>query len=407
MKVVEAVEAYTKNSTNLTELLTLVRNFDFPSLKTIVESLLAIVTAQNDHLAKWAESSASMAWSTDTANIKAIMTEMFCAFKWQPFSTPSSSAHKPTLALTRIPANLGGNSTHHATISPVEPSQPEGEKAEMETEEKEHEVATVEKEPEHTPQDTKRPQPTEIVINITPPEQSIHELQPESQHTTPNPDRGKGIARDTDKSPQSLLKPQLKFAHMEKEEKMKKAGREARQMLISKPELIKVVNEVTSKAGVDPKDIHSSKGGQEFIKKQDAEIKVHNREHLEKLKKARELKKKRINQYRWTTTNRRKPETITVHNPFRFGDFGITEWDELNAIIPKKKNKVVVELMTSLSKKYDRPKAIPGEIGINPTLPALEQVQSPSSSRKRKAKELEPEVRIPRLECNRSLPKGV
>ncbi|GJT70769.1 retrovirus-related pol polyprotein from transposon TNT 1-94 [Tanacetum coccineum] len=62
-KVLEAAEAYIKNSTNLTELLTLVKNFYFPNLKSTVESLLAAVTAQNDHLAKWVESSALMAWS--------------------------------------------------------------------------------------------------------------------------------------------------------------------------------------------------------------------------------------------------------------------------------------------------------------------------------------------------------
>ncbi|GKE35279.1 hypothetical protein Tco_1454601, partial [Tanacetum coccineum] len=59
-KVLEAVEAYTKNSTNLTELLTLVKNFDFPGFKTTIEYLQAAVTAQNDHLAKWTESSASI-----------------------------------------------------------------------------------------------------------------------------------------------------------------------------------------------------------------------------------------------------------------------------------------------------------------------------------------------------------
>ncbi|GJY60600.1 hypothetical protein Tco_0461257 [Tanacetum coccineum] len=62
-KVLKVAEAYTKNSTNLTELLTLVKNFDFPGLKTTIDSLKADVTTQNDHLAKWAESSASMAWS--------------------------------------------------------------------------------------------------------------------------------------------------------------------------------------------------------------------------------------------------------------------------------------------------------------------------------------------------------
>ncbi|GJT09752.1 hypothetical protein Tco_0856794 [Tanacetum coccineum] len=45
--------------------------------------------------------------------------------------------------------------------------------------------------------------------------------------------------------------------------------------------------------------------------------------------------------------------------------------------------------------------------GIHPTLSAPKQVPSLSSGRKRKTQELEPEVRIPGLECNRSLPKGV
>ncbi|GKB67200.1 hypothetical protein Tco_0928612 [Tanacetum coccineum] len=63
--------------------------------------------------------------------------------------------------------------------------------------------------------------------------------------------------------------------------------------------------------------------------------------------------------------------------------------------------------MTSLSKKYDRLKVISIELGIHPTLSAPKQVPSLSSGRKRKTQELEPEVRIPGLECNRSLPKGV
>ncbi|GKB87578.1 hypothetical protein Tco_0959850 [Tanacetum coccineum] len=92
----------------------------------------------------------------------------------------------------------------------------------------------------------------------------------------------------------------------------------------------------------------SKKDGQEFMKIQDAEIKVHNREHSEKIKMSRELRKKRIEQYRWATSSRLKPETITnikihpntkllaikvykgtdkrnfdVHKPFKFGDFDV------------------------------------------------------------------------------------
>ncbi|GKB77152.1 hypothetical protein Tco_0944047 [Tanacetum coccineum] len=45
--------------------------------------------------------------------------------------------------------------------------------------------------------------------------------------------------------------------------------------------------------------------------------------------------------------------------------------------------------MISLGKKYERLKVIPGEIGINPSLPVPEQVPSLSSGRKNKAQELE------------------
>ncbi|GKE13581.1 hypothetical protein Tco_1417132, partial [Tanacetum coccineum] len=84
-KVLEATEAYTKNSTNLAELITLVKNFNFLGFKTTIES--------------------SGYYTTD---IKAIMTEMFYAFKGQSLSTPSSSVPEPTLAITGVPANVRG-----------------------------------------------------------------------------------------------------------------------------------------------------------------------------------------------------------------------------------------------------------------------------------------------------------
>ncbi|GJT74943.1 putative reverse transcriptase domain-containing protein [Tanacetum coccineum] len=62
-KVLEATEAYIKNSTTLTEQLTLMKTFDLSGLKSLTESLKVVVDAQNDHLAKWTKSSTSMAWS--------------------------------------------------------------------------------------------------------------------------------------------------------------------------------------------------------------------------------------------------------------------------------------------------------------------------------------------------------
>ncbi|GKB25140.1 hypothetical protein Tco_0864541 [Tanacetum coccineum] len=101
--------------------------------------------------------------------------------------------------------------------------------------------------------------------------------------------------------------------------------------------------------------------------------------------------------------------TFDVHNPFAFGDFGISELDELGEIIPKKKNVVVKDLMNSLSQRYERIKKILEELRIPSALPApiLEHASSKSSRRKRKHMELEPEIKISGLECNRTLIKNV
>ncbi|GJY72833.1 hypothetical protein Tco_0477264 [Tanacetum coccineum] len=100
-----------------------------------------------------------------------------------------------------------------------------------------------------------------------------------------------------------------------------------------------------------------------------------------------------------------------VHKPFAFGEFGIFELDELREIIPKKKNAVVQDLMNSLSRRYERIRKIPEELGIKSALPASapapKQASSKSSRKKRKHMELEPEIKIPRLECNRALPENV
>ncbi|GKB76168.1 hypothetical protein Tco_0943063 [Tanacetum coccineum] len=216
-KVLEAAKAYTKNSTNLTKLLTMVKTFDFPNLKSTIESLLNVVIAHNDHLAKWSKSSSSMARSdTDVLNVK--------------------------------------------------------------------------KEPEHETRDNKpipitvfrlttKPTPkVELTESSSQPtKQSIPKEQRETQYTTPKPDRGKGIARDTKESPPKLIKASTKVcpdpdtlvlvpyeihgkmcqlteeqirAHLDNEEKLGKASREAR---LSKPELIKIVHKVAKEARLDPK----------------------------------------------------------------------------------------------------------------------------------------------------------
>ncbi|GKA41672.1 hypothetical protein Tco_0734332 [Tanacetum coccineum] len=265
------------------------------------------------------------------------------------------------------------NLAHTATIS-----QTKGEKDDMITKELVSKTANVEKESEQEPQDTETipiiivkptvtPSEPEIIRSssrpqLTDPIVEVQVSQPESlSHTNPKHDRGKCIARDTDESPRKLVKASTEV----------------------------LVTEI----GVDLKALQSAKGGQNFLKKQDAEIKVLNRELLEKLTNEKELRKKRIDQYRWTTSSRRKPETITdIHIHLNTKPVEITVY--------KGNDKRTFHVY-----KPFRLRATPDELGIKPTLSTIRQVLSLTSGRKRKAQELEPKVHIPRLECNRILPE--
>ncbi|GJS07666.1 hypothetical protein Tco_0364462 [Tanacetum coccineum] len=318
----------------------------------------------------------------------------------------------PTLALTNFPANVEGeNATNTATEEPST----------------------------HTEGDTKDP-----------------------KMATPRIDKGKGIATESDKDPSkklmtasSIVHPdpdeQVKVEFMingkmvylteqeiqdywDKEEQIKKAKEQARLLAIFKPKVIKVVQEEAEKIRHDQKKITSCKARKKFKKAQDAEHQVLKGYHSKKVRKSLELKKHKYDRYMWTISSRLKPEPITdikihpktksvvitvykgtdgrnfdVHNPFIFGKFGISELDELREIIPKKKNVVVKDLMNSLSQRYERIRKILNELGIQSALPAPvpEQASSQTSRRKRKRMELEPKVKVPGLECNRSLPEGV
>ncbi|GJR88832.1 retrovirus-related pol polyprotein from transposon TNT 1-94 [Tanacetum coccineum] len=63
-------------------------------------------------------------------------------------------------------------------------------------------------------------------------------------------------------------------AYLDKDEKLRKDAKEARLLAISKPEVIKVVQEEAEKIGVDPKKIASVKAAEKFKKSQDAEYQV-------------------------------------------------------------------------------------------------------------------------------------
>ncbi|GJU11844.1 hypothetical protein Tco_1134240, partial [Tanacetum coccineum] len=323
----------------------------------------------------------------------------------------------PTLALTHIPTNVEGeNATTTATKEP--PSHTKGETRD----------ATMAI-PLSSIQPTHDQQITPVISH------------PESSQATPRIDKGKGITTESDKDPSKILvsastiiRPdpdepvRVEFMinrkivylteqeiqeYWDKEEKMKKAAEEAKLLAMSRPEVIKVVREEAKKLRIDPKEAISTKAGETFKKAQDAEHEVLKREHSKKVKRLTKLNRRRAEEYMWTMTNRIKPEPITdvrihpntkpivasvfrnndkrnfdVHQPFKFSDFGITELDELA--------------------RYERLKKILEELGIQSALPAPvpKQASSQTSGRKRKHMEVEPKVKVPGLECNRSLPKG-
>ncbi|GKC20215.1 hypothetical protein Tco_1022365 [Tanacetum coccineum] len=432
-KIDEAIETFAKISTNTTEVLSLVKGFDFSTLQSTMKDLQAHALKQREESYAWAKSSTKMAWNLgsrmtaieisqtafkgevsslrhDTSDIKSMMTEIYQAFKGQSSLAPSSSVTL-TLSLTNIRANVeGGNATNTATEEP--PSHTEGE-----TEDPKMAIPISSIQPTEVPQTQAQP-----ITTIT--------THPKSSQAAPRIDKGKWIATGSAEDPSKKLVPastivrpdpdeEVKVPYMingkmcyltdkemqgylDKEEKLRKAAEEARLLAVSKPE--------------------------------DAEHQVLKRKHSQKVKRLTKLNKKRAEQYMWTMTNRIKPGPITdvkihpntkpvvlsvyrnndkrnfdVHQPFKFTDFGITKLDELGPIIQKKKNSIVKDLMTSLSKRYERVKKIPEELGIQSALPVPvpEQASSQTSGRKRKHMELEPEVKVPGLECNRSLPEGV
>ncbi|GJU66693.1 hypothetical protein Tco_1252952 [Tanacetum coccineum] len=188
------------------------------------------------------------------------------------------------------------------------------------------------------------------------------------------------------------------------------------------------------KLGIHPKDAITAKAGEKFKKAQDAKHDVLKKKHTKKVRKSLKLRKHKYDNYMWTISSRLKPEKNTdikihpktkpvvitvyrgtdgrnfnVHNPFAFVDFGISKLDELREIIPRNKNTVVNDLINSLNRRYERIKKITKELGIPSALPAPipEQASSKSSRRKRKHMELEPEIKIPGLECNQALLENV
>ncbi|GJU11735.1 hypothetical protein Tco_1134131 [Tanacetum coccineum] len=212
----------------------------------------------------------------------------------------------------RVQQLWGENSAHTANKEP--PSLTEREKADTDTNE------AVKKEPAKEPEKEKaeeeparasRAITISTVIRITRPNRELEMIGSSSRvqltDTTlefliPQPtrtDEGKGIATDDTKEPTRKLMPASRKvhqdpdepirvpyeihgktyqlindeiqAHLDKEEKIKKAVEEAKLLPMSKPDLIKVVHKEASNVRIDPKVLLSLKGGQEFKEIQDSD----------------------------------------------------------------------------------------------------------------------------------------
>ncbi|GJU35901.1 hypothetical protein Tco_1184255 [Tanacetum coccineum] len=79
-KVLVAVEAYNKNSSNQLSSSLWFQDLDLPSINFTITSLQASLITQNDHLANLAESSALMAWSVNPRMTKIENTQLTIQF---------------------------------------------------------------------------------------------------------------------------------------------------------------------------------------------------------------------------------------------------------------------------------------------------------------------------------------
>ncbi|GKC79052.1 hypothetical protein Tco_1129826 [Tanacetum coccineum] len=418
-KVIKATEAYIKNSTNLTELLTLVKSFDFHGAWNLGSRMSTIERSQGDIQTEVSS------LKQDTSDIKSMMIEIYHAFKEPPSHAEGENddmeadkedepVQRPILIsmfrpLMRVNPELKAMTSPSIvklvdTIFEILSSKPDV-------------VVTTLIVPEVQVTETTPPkiQPSSSIINISQPESSlktdkgkgiaiyeveepIKKLVPTSNVICPDPDEPVRVPCMINGKMFHLIDKEIQ-AYLDKEEEIKKAAKKGKQALLTRTEVIKVVQEKAEMIRLDPKTIVSPKAGEKFKKAQDVEHQVLKREHSQKVKRLMELNKKRAEQY----SNRLKPEPITgvrvhpnskpavltvfknndkrnfqVHSPFKFFNFRITELDELGLIIQKKKNTIVKDLMTSLGKR-----------------------------KKEEAHGLEPEIKVHGLECSRSLPEGV
>ena len=96
----------------------------------------------------------------------------------------------------------------------------------------------------------------------------------------------------------------------------------------------------------------------------------------------------------------------------KISEFGIKEWDMMEPILKKKKNKCVPKLLKSLTKKYQELEKVAKSLSIDHQVALASQgltipEQHLALGKKRKAVDLELEQHISALHCNCDPPEGV
>ncbi|GJV68938.1 hypothetical protein Tco_1484447 [Tanacetum coccineum] len=300
------------------------------------------------------------------------MTEIYQVFKGQS-STPSSSVPQTTLAITEGPTNVGGDNFIHANTKEP-PSHTEGEHVTIEDDTKKAKSDKAEEEPTRAVPISivrliTRPNPEVALIEsssrppLTDPILEIPKLVPVSKVIQEDPDEPIRVPYMINEKMHYFTNDEIS-AHLEKEDKIKKAAKEAKMLEMTKTEVIKVVQEKAEKIGLDPKIIVSVKACEKFKKAQDAKHQVLKREHSQKVKRLMELNKKKAEQYMWTISNRLKLKPIIDVR-----------------IHPKSKPPVLTVFRNNDKRnfqRYERLKKIPEELGIQSALLAPIPEQAPS-----------------------------
>ncbi|GJW72886.1 hypothetical protein Tco_0132256 [Tanacetum coccineum] len=196
-KIDEAIETFAKISTNTTEILFVVKGFNFSTLQSSLKDLHAHALKQETDAAAWAKSYTNMAW-----NLGSRMTSV-------------------DLSQTALKRGVSSLKQYTSKIKSMMTK-----------------IYQAFKVP-----------PTQAITSITP--------HPESSHAALRIDKRKGIATELDEDPSKKLVPASSIVRPDpdepdKEEQIKKAEKQVRLFELTRPEVIKVVQEEAEKIGLDP-----------------------------------------------------------------------------------------------------------------------------------------------------------